>query len=71
VVGQLVFFWAFPNMTWMDERPTLGFGIGGRLVQVQNTLGSLVAIGHFLAISPCLVRRAEIEGGPLAVWCLR
>jgi hypothetical protein len=29
VVGQLVFFWAFPNMTWMDQRPTLGFGIGG------------------------------------------
>jgi hypothetical protein len=34
VVDHLVFFWAFPNMTWMDERPTLGFGIGGRLIQV-------------------------------------
>jgi hypothetical protein len=31
-VGQLAFFWALPNMTWMNERPTLRFGIGGRLI---------------------------------------
>jgi hypothetical protein len=71
VVGQLVFFWAFPNMTWMDQRPTLGFGIGGqRLIQVQYTSGSLVAFGQFWALTLrlCLFRRAEIEDG-LVVGC--
>jgi hypothetical protein len=51
---------------WMDQRLTLGFGIGGRrLIQVQYTSGSLVAIGRFWALTLrlCLIRRAEIEDG--------
>jgi hypothetical protein len=72
VVGQLVFFWAFLNMTWMDQRPTLGLAVGGKFIQVQYTSGSLVAVGQFWALRLCLIRKAEIEGGlstSMAVKC--